>query len=86
MTEKTSIQELKIDKSPPKHTAVMNGWPPDDFYIKCISTTLIVSKRHFQDIFKKLNIGDTFKAVIEKHDDARLSHFKYFLKIDKGNL
>lgn len=85
LNDRTSIRELRIADKPTSHTAEMNGWPPDDFYIKCISTTLIVSKGHFQDVFSKLKKGDTFKAVIDKHDDIRLSYFKYFLRIDKGN-
>lgn len=86
MSDLTSIRELKIGENPPPHTAEINGWPPDNFYIKCVSTTLVVSKRYFQDVFNKLEKGDTFKAVVDKHDDKRLSHFKYFLRIDKGNL
>lgn len=86
MNDRTLIREFKIGENPLQHTAEMNGWPPDVFYIKCISTTLIVSKRYFQDVFNKLQKSDTFKAVMDKHDDIRLSHFKYFLRIDKANL
>ncbi|MDB4292305.1 hypothetical protein N9954_02790 [Maribacter sp.] len=82
----TSIRELRIADDLPPNAAEMNGWPTNVFYIKCISTTLIVSKAYFQDIFNKLKKGDTFKAVVHKHDDIRLSHFKYFLRIDSGNL
>ena len=80
------IKELRIGDNLPPQAAEKNGWPTDAFYVKCISTTLIVSKTYFQDVFKKLKKGDTFKAVIDKHDDNRLSYFKYFLSIDKGSL
>jgi len=83
MNEKTVIREFRIDDNPPQGNAEINGWPPDGFYIKCISTTLIVSKQYFQDVFNKLKKGDTFKAVVDRHDDVRLSHFKYFLRIDR---
>lgn len=86
MTEKTSIREFRISNNLPPQAVLKNGWPPDGFYIKCISTTLIVSTRQFQDVFSKLKTGDTFKAVVDKHDDHRLSHFKYFLRIDKENI
>jgi len=82
----TLIRELIIGDNLPPQAVKKNGWPTDAFYVKCISTTLIVSKSHFQDVFKKLKKGDTFKAVIDKHYDKRLAHFKYFLRIDKGGI
>lgn len=83
MNERTLIREFRIYNTLPHHTILMNGWAPDDFYINCVSTTLVVAKKHFQDVFNRLQEGDTFKAVIDIHDDKRLSYFKYFLRIDR---
>lgn len=51
INDRTLIRELRNRDTPSPHNAEMNGWPLDVFYIKCISTTLLLlNTRHFVDL------------------------------------
>ena len=80
--DSSCIMELKIGDNSHLPTPDSKMCPTEDFLIRCIGTTLIVSKKYFKDIFKLLEEGDTFKAVIDKDRDTEQYHFKYFLRID----
>ena len=83
MNDRTTIMELRVQDDSHLQTAKTKTHLSRDSHIKCIGTTLLVSKKYFKDIFALLKKGDTFKAVVEKDDNALTCQFRYFLRIDR---
>lgn len=81
--DRTSIMEFIIGDNSHLLTSDTKRSSTKGSQIRCIGTTLIVSKSYFKDVFKLLKKGDTFKAVIDKDEDTEQFHFRYFLRIDK---
>lgn len=82
--DSTFIMEFKIRDNSHLLPPDTKECSTEGSHIRCIGTTLIVSKSYFKDVFKFLKKGDTFKAVIDKDEDTEQSHFRYFLRIDRA--